>query len=240
MTVPGDNRIPPDATGPLLVRAGAEMAHSLKEICTAAETLAASLPPGDTLFLSRLLHVDPEAGSIVIASSASKDANLALLAAKQVRFRCNHEGVHYEFLATGPRETDLGGHAGIQLAFPEVLLVWHRRAQRRYAVPPQVPLNCEIAVGPIAFEAKVVDISLSGIGAIIYDASIHLEPGMVLRGTRILQPRGLLVTVDLDVRHIARIVSPEGRAVYRAGCRFIGSAAEIERLVRFFVTELDA
>jgi len=182
--------------------------------------------------------VDPEAGSIVVAWSTTKDANLAILAARQVQFRCNHEGVHYEFLASEPHETDHDGHPGIRFTFPSSLLALHRRAHRRYDVPPKVPLSCEIKIGPVAFDAKILDISLSGIGTIIYDASIQLEPGMILRNARILRPRGHLVTLDLDVRHVTRIILPEGRAAQRAGCRFIGSAFEIESLIRFFVTEL--
>ena len=213
---------------------------ALRAICAAAETLSASLPPDDTLFLSRLLHVDPEAGSIVVAWSTTKEANLAILATRRVTFSCNHEGAQYEFLATEPNESDHGGQPGIQFAFPGALLVLHRRAHKRYAVPPQVPLSCEISLGPIAFDAKVVDISLKGIGAIVYDAGIQLEPGMLLRRTRIIQPRGRPVVVDLEVRHISRITLPEGRAAHRAGCRFIGTAGEIESLIRFFVTDLDS
>ena len=213
---------------------------ALRAICAAAETLSASLPPDDTLFLSRLLHVDPEAGSIVVAWSTTKEANLAILATRRVTFSCNHEGAQYEFLATEPNESDHGGQPGIRFAFPGALLVLHRRAHKRYAVPPQVPLSCEISLGPIAFDAKVVDISLKGIGAIVYDAGIQLEPGMLLRRTRIIQPRGRPVVVDLEVRHISRITLPEGRAAHRAGCRFIGAASEIEGLIRFFVTDLDS
>lgn len=221
------------------MRSGTEISNVLRASCAAAEILSASLPPDDTLFLSRLLHVDPEAGSIVVAWSTSKDANLAILASRRVAFTCNHEGAHYEFLATEPRETDHGGQPGIQFAFPDALLVLHRRSHQRYAVPPQVPLSCEISLGPIAFDAKVVDISLSGIGAIVYDASIRLETGMMLRRTRIIQPRGRPVVMDLEVRHISRIILPDGRAAHRAGCRFIGAAGEIASLIRFFVTELN-
>ena len=116
----------------------------------------ASLPPDDTLFLTRLLHLHPEAGLIVLAWSTSKSANLAILAATRVAFSCSHEGAHYEFLASDPQETDHGGRPGIQFAFPESMLVLHRRAYTRYAVPPRVRLSCEISLGPIAFDATIV------------------------------------------------------------------------------------
>ena len=222
------------------MRSGIEISNTLRAICSAGETLFASLPPDDILFLSTLLHVDAEAGSMVIAWSTSKDANLAVLAARRVVLGCSHEGAHCEFPATDPHETDHDGRPGIRFAFPDSLLVLRRRASRRYVVPPQVPLICEISLGAIAFEAKVVDISLNGIGAITYDASNRLVAGMMLRRARIIQPRGRPVIVDLEVRHISRIVLPEGRPAHRAGCRFIGDAREIEGLIRLFVTELDA
>lgn len=214
--------------------------QALRAICAAGETLSASLPPDDTLFLSRLLHVDPEAGSIVVAWSTSKAANLAILATRRVSFGCSHEGAHFEFLASEPREIDHCGQPGIQFAVPGSLLVLHRRAHPRYAVPPRVPLSCEISLGPMAFEAKIVDISTNGIGAIIYDAGICLESGMLLRHTRIARPRSRPVLVDLEVRHISRIVLPGGGGAHKAGCRIIGAAGEVESLIRFFITELDA
>jgi c-di-GMP-binding flagellar brake protein YcgR len=220
------------------VRSGIEISNALRAICAAGETLSASLPPDDVLFLSRLLHVDPEACSIVIAWSTTKDANLAILAVHRVTFGCSHDGAHYEFLAFEPHESDHGGRPGIRFAFPEALLVLHRRAHKRYAVPPHVLLTCEITIGPISFDAKVVDISLNGIGAITYDAGIHLEAGMMLRRTRIVRPRELPLVVDLEVRHISNIVLPDGRAAHRAGCRLIGPAGEIESLVRNFVISL--
>lgn len=224
----------------MLLRSGTEIANALRAICAAAETLSANLPPDDSLFLSRLLDVDPEAGSIIIAWSTSKEANLAILAMRSVTFQCNHDGVHYEFLANDAHETDHGGQPGIQFAFPAAMLELHRRSHRRYTVPLGVPLNCEIRVGPIAFDAKVVDISLNGIGAIVYDAAIHLEIGMLLKRTRILRPRGRPLLVNLEVRHISRIILPDGGAAHRAGCRIIGGTREIENLISFFVTELGA
>lgn len=220
------------------MRSRIEISNALRAICTAGETLSASLPPDDVLFLSRLLHVDPEAGSIVLAWSTTKNANLAMLAARRVTFGCSHEGAHYEFLAFEPHESDHGGQAGIRFAFPEALLVLHRRAHKRYAVPPHVLLTCEISIGPVSFDARIVDISLEGIGAITYDAGIHLEAGMLLRRVRIVQPREVPVIVDLELRHISSIVLPEGRAAHRAGCRLIGNAGEIESLIRNFVTAL--
>jgi c-di-GMP-binding flagellar brake protein YcgR len=204
----------------------------------AGDALSASLGDGEFLFLSRLLQVDPAAGFIVIACSDVKQANSALLAARSVTFGCNHEGTHYEFLAAEPRETQYRGVPAFQLAFPATMLALQRRLSARIPVPPKVPLQCEIRLGALSFDAKVIDISASGLGAVVYDPAIRLEVGMRLR-TRIEHPRHAPVQAEMEVRHVSRVTSSAGQ-VSRAGCLFLGAPADIEDLIQLFITELGA
>ena len=125
----------------------------------------------------------------------------------------------------------------IELDFPDALVALQRRAHARGGVPP-VPLRCEVQVGVLSFDAHVVDISLSGLGALIYDPGIHLEPGTVLKGARILHPERRPVLVDLELRYMRPVTLPDGSAAVRAGCRLLASRRVIEDLMRLFVTEL--
>jgi hypothetical protein len=103
---------------------------------------------------------------------------------------------------------------------------------------PQLPVVCEIHLGPVSFEAMVVDLSLGGIGTLVYDAAVRLDPGQRLPGARIRHPQREPVTVDMEVRHVARIVLADGRPANRAGCRLFGPPGDIEDLVRRFLAEL--
>lgn len=219
------------------MRSGIEIERTLNAIHAAGDVVSATLKGGELLFLSRLLQVDAAGALIVLACSEVKEANSALLAAPAVAFACNHEGAHYEFVAGDPREAQYRGVPALQLGFPAALLAVQRRSTPRIRVPPKVPLGCEIRAGALSFDAKVIDISLSGLGAIVFDLAIRLEAGMRL-AARIEHPERPAVEVDLEVRHVSRVASSEGGYVSRAGCRFVGTPKDIEDLIRLFVTEL--
>lgn len=228
------------STGRLLVRSSLEMGRTLEAMQKNAAPVTASLEEGNVLFLSRLLQVDAQRETIVLACSELKSANAALLACRTVTFACNHDGVHCEFSAAAPREAAHDGRPAIALEFPAALLMQQRRGQRRFAVPPSVPLRCEVRLGPVSFDAKVVDISPEGLGAILYEPGIRLEPGTRLHRTRIKHPERAPILADLEVRHVTQVVLPDGVRANRAGCKFVGGARDLEDLIRLFVNDLGA
>lgn len=224
-----------------MVRSQREIAGALGELCRAGAPVTAMLHSGEQLFLSRLLRVEREAGYFVLACTALvKRANSVLLAEQMLRFAANHAGVHYEFEAGHPVEMEEGGEAAFRLDFPHGLALLQRRSRARVAVPPAMELRCVANLGPLSFEASVVDISTQGLGSIVYDPGVHLEPGMRLPGATIVHPRRPPITTDLLVRHVRRQTLPDGSYVLRAGCSFVGSPAEVEALIALFVTQVPA
>jgi c-di-GMP-binding flagellar brake protein YcgR len=220
------------------VRSVIEMGHLLEAVRAAGDAVTAEA--GESMFLSRVLKVDADEGSMVLACSDHKPANRALLLERAVTFRISHRSRHVEFLCRGLHEVMLEGTAAIQAAFPVAIVVRQRRDHARYKVPARLSLLCEISAGALSFDAEVVDVSLGGIGTVLYEADIRLEPGMRFHRVRIRHPQRPPVLVDLEVRHVARVMRPEGRPAYHAGCRIIGGARDLEDLVKLFVTELSA
>lgn len=227
-------------TSRLLVRSGIEIGHTLEAMLADADAVTAEVQHGERLFLSQLLRVDPSAGTFVVACSEWKEVNRALLASASVTLTCNHRAVTYNFIATAPRAVEHEDSAGIQFNFPLALFVHQRRAQPRFETPPSVPLRCEIEWGPLSFDAQVVDISLEGMGAIIYVAEIHLEAGTRLERARIIHPERSPIMVDLEVRYTTLVTLRDGTPAMRAGCRFLGAPQDLNDLIRLFVTCLDA
>ncbi len=93
-------------------------------------------------------------------------------------------------------------------------------------------------VGALSLEAAVVDVSLGGLGTLIYDSRVRLEPGMRVERARILHGSNLPVTVDLEIRHVSASVDRDGRTANRAGCIIHGSRGKLEELVRMFISDL--
>jgi flagellar brake protein len=214
-----------------------DIARTLRGMCESGAIVTATPPAGKKVFISRLLDIDPDAGHIVLACSDAEEANSALLAAGTAVFGCHYQGVHYAFSAGDAQPTQHAGQPAVRLAFPSSLLAQQRRVRPRFAVPESVPLRCAVTFGDTAFEARVVDISVEGVGSILYDPRIRLQAGTRLEGVRIIHPQRTIV-VDLLVRHVKWQNLPDGSYVARAGCSILGSTQEIEDLIRMFITEL--
>ncbi|OGA12451.1 MAG: hypothetical protein A3D95_05895 [Betaproteobacteria bacterium RIFCSPHIGHO2_12_FULL_69_13] len=226
------------ATG-VLIRSRIEIGRILEKIRRSKEPITVSFEVEDRFFVSRLLLVDPSQGFILIDYSPSKPANASLFDSASVTFHCSDGPAHIEFVARTPQEALHDGRPAIRLAMPEALVRLHRRAHVRIRVPPSVSLRC-IAdrAGSAPFEARVVDVSPGGLGTIVYDARIRLEPGTHLRRSKIVFPDGGAALADLEVRHTRQIVLKDGTPAQRAGCRFIASGRDLVKLVRAFVKEI--
>lgn len=93
-------------------------------------------------------------------------------------------------------------------------------------------------VGALSLEAAVVDVSLGGMGTLVYDSRVRLEPGMQVTGARILHGANEPVTVDLEITNVSSVVDRDGRPANRAGCVIRGSRQKLEDLVRMFISDL--
>ena len=105
-------------------------------------------------------------------------------------------------------------------------------------MPAKVALRCDMRVGALSLEAAVVDISLGGMGTLVYDSRVRLEPGMRIERARILHGSNDPVVVDLEISNVTPVVDQEGRAANRAGCMIRGSRQTLEDLVRMFISDL--
>jgi c-di-GMP-binding flagellar brake protein YcgR len=227
-------------TGRLLVRSGIEIGRTLEAMLADGDLVTAVWQQGERLFLSRLLLVDPVQEWFALACDSLREANEALLASASVTFTCNHRGAHYNFVAVAPRAVEVDGAPALRCAFPLALYAHQRRATPRVETPARIPLRCEIPWGPLAIDAEVVDVSLDGIGTIVYGSDIQLAIGTKLEAVRIAHPERSPVMVDLEVRYSVRIPGPDGMPAMRSGCRFLGASEDLQDLIRLFVTEMDA
>jgi len=108
-----------------------------------------------------------------------------------------------------------------------------RREYDRATITPQVPLECLADEGGVlSFKGGLVDISIGGLGFLVYDPNITLEPGTLLRGCRIALPGGGECLADLEVRYTQAITMPNGRRALRSGCRFLTASPQLAALAK--------
>jgi c-di-GMP-binding flagellar brake protein YcgR len=225
-------------TGQLLVRSGIEIGRILDAILEDHDTLAANVPP-QGMFLSQLLYVEPVKGYMLLSYSDHKAANAAALALQKLTLRCNHRGAQFAFPGATPHAVVHTGKPCIQCQLPDVMLaIQQRRAVNRVAIPAQAPVNCEVRMGPLTFDAKVVDVSLEGIGTLLSDPTIPLCAGTRIERARIRHPQHEPIEVVLDVRHVTRVKLPNGERASRIGCKIVSSPQNLEELIRLFIIDL--
>ena len=230
-------------TGDFLFRSQIEIRGVLEALAERHVTISADIENDrgeELLFLTRLLHVDPAGQFIVIACNRDKRANQALITCPAPVLHANLDNAHIEFAASAPVDVMFRGVAAIRLRFPDALLRLRRREHLRLHLPPSVPLRCVADSGGFTpFEARITDISVGGMGAMIYDVGITLPAGTVLKACKIVHPRGDAVVADMEVRYSVRVMLPDGEWAHRSGFRFLGEPPGLAELIKIFVLDLD-
>ena len=230
---------PAPATG-VLFRSRIEIGRVLQSLLDARCTLSAEVHEGEQLFLTRLLHVDPERNFLVTGFSEEQSANKDAVVQASLNFVSYLHGARIEFEAIEPEDILHEGKAGIRFAFPKALVRSQQRQHPRIPVPSDASLRCVADnAGVMPFEARIVDISLGGMGGMIYDATIRLPVGTVLRGCKIVVPSRDAVIVDVEVRHTCAVIQQDGSLAHRSGVRFLKQSRAIQALIDVFIQDLD-
>jgi c-di-GMP-binding flagellar brake protein YcgR len=224
-------------TGQLLVRSGIEIERVLNAMLRDGTPVTAKIP--DLVFLSRLLAFDSLERTVLVAYSDHKPANSAVLAARSVTMVCNHRGAQYAFACKQPRHCMHAGQPAIRMAAPPIMLAMqHRHGKVSGKLPGEADVECELRMGVLSFDAKLVDMSLDGHAFLLGAPAIPLCAGTRLQGAKILDNLREPVIVDIEVDQVIQAVLPDGRRATRIGGRVLADRQQMERLTRLFVIDL--
>ncbi len=94
-----------------------------------------------------------------------------------------------------------------------------------------MPLHC-IPADAMSFEAEIVEISRGGMAVMVYESTINLAPGRVLRECKLVVPGQVPIVVDLEVRNTNPIALPGVGPTRRAGLRILDRSVGIAALFR--------
>ncbi len=225
----------------LLFRSRIEICRVLQMLALEQCRISAEIGGSKRLFVSHILRVDLTTGHLVMAYGPQKETNSMVLESPSVEFTASdRRDTQYLFAASSPEETQLDGKPAIQFDLPQMLILHSRREHPRLPVPADISLRCIAdSTGFIPFESRVTDVSHDGLGCLIYEPSIVLEPGAVLKNCRIIAPSGRAFVVDMELRHISTVALPDGSPAHRAGFRFAKDSQGGSGLIDYFIQDLD-
>ena len=145
---------------------------------------------GDEFFLTTLVRVDDETGTLML-ESAKSSKHVARVLEKQ-RLLCNTtlDKIKIQFVCTDLEVAVCDGQDAFKAALPAELLRLQRREYFRVATPIVSPVKCTFSIpkngGMSAVELSLIDISCGGIAALTpqdlftpelgasYDCTLHL------------------------------------------------------------------
>lgn len=229
-------RLGTTTTGQLLVRSGIEIERILNGIVHDGSPVTGKLP--NLMFLSRLLSFDAAGQQLTLAYCDSKPANSAVLAARTVTLMCNNRGAQFAFACTRPLQAIHSGQPAIRMTAPRIMLAnQYHRGQARGQLPSEADVRCELWMGVISFEARLVDMSLDGKAFLLGDPGMPVCAGTRLQKARVLHEDSLPLTVDIQVDQVDHVLH-NGKRATRIGCRILADREQMERIIRLFIIDL--
>jgi c-di-GMP-binding flagellar brake protein YcgR len=230
-------RLETTTTGQLLVRSGIEIERILNTMVHDGAAVTARL--SDLMFLSRLLSFDPAQQQVMLAYCDHKPANSAVLAARSVTFICNHRGAQFAFACTKPLQGMHSGQPAIRTTAPTIMLaLQHGRNRTRTQMPSEADVRCELWMGVISFEARLVDMSLDGKAFLLGDPGIPVCAGTRLQAARIRHGEREPLVVDIEVDQVMHAAPHNGKRATRIGCRIVAEREQMEKIIRLFIIDL--
>jgi c-di-GMP-binding flagellar brake protein YcgR len=232
-------RLGSTTTGQLLVRSGIEIERLLNALVHERAPLTGKLSD-DLMFLSRVLQFDPAPQQVMLAYSDHKPANSAMLAAKSVTFMCNHGGAQFAFAGTKPVHALHAGQPAIRMGAPKIMLAMqhHRNQSRAQHLPDEADVRCELWMGVMSVEARLVDMSLDGRAYLLADAAVPVCAGTRLPKARIVCDGRAPLVVDIEVDQVNLGVQHNGKRATRLGCRIVTEPEKLEQIIRLFIIDL--
>jgi c-di-GMP-binding flagellar brake protein YcgR len=229
-------RLGTTTSGQLLVRSGIEIERVLESMIRDGPPVTAKLK--DLMFLSRLVWFDPAEQQVLVAYCDHKPANSAVLALRSVTFMCNHRGAQFAFAGTKPVQGMHLGKPAIKMAAPKIMLAMqHHRNQAHGQLPGEADVQCELWMGVISFEAKLIDMSLDGKAFLLGDPGIPVCAGTRLEKARIRDVGREPLVVDVEVDQVNHVMH-NGKRATRMGCRIIAGREQMEKIIRLFIIDL--
>ena len=222
-----------------------EIHYYLGLLAKHGDLISAYLDDGRQSFLTTLLAIDMEGGELFFDPPQSPEQSSAVVQARQITFIVRIERVKVQFRLNALQATIHNNRPALKAAVPSILLRLQRREHFRLEPPGGIPIRCGIAIhdpntGIHRHDLTVLDISGGGVSL---EAPIgllaNLEPGSIFKDCRLEIPDECVLQINLQVRKVVEVSSPQGPHTLRVGCSFVGVPAMRLGMIERYITRIE-
>lgn len=195
-------------------------------------------------FVTAVLEVDEDDGTIVCDYGVDAPATERLLASSTLTFVTQLDHVRVQFKAGSAAAFQYEGGPAFRVDIPEVVTRLQRREHYRLKVPRGRPLHCQLmppGASPgtgTRVAIAVYDISCGGVALAGWQAGAEPAPALELPDTWIELPDLGRLVVDLRVVHVQR-AGGRGSSPSRVGCRFSNASPGATMLVQRYINRIE-
>ncbi|CCN04918.1 flagellar regulator YcgR [Bordetella bronchiseptica MBORD675] len=209
----------PDAHDPYLVSGRFEIANLLQTLQARQCLLLMRIPGRPFNSVTSVLHVDAQAGQVVLDAAQDDTLNQRLADAGNVAFDTSLDNISISFAAARVTRCEFEARPALLVDLPETLTRVQRRDTFRIAVPVAQPATWVREAGG-AEPLALCDISPGGLALADPLQTLDPAPGKIYRGVLALPELGAFAAAIRVVHHLDEVLA-KGKTSRRIGCAFV-------------------
>lgn len=228
------------------VRSALEIGKILRGLIAHRALVTAHAGEHGAFFVTAVLEVDDDDGTIVCDYGVDAALTERLLRAPSLTFVTQLDHVRVQFEVDAAVVEDYEGGPAFRVSLPDVVTRLQRREHYRLKVPRGRPLYCQVLPSGDTDDAPaakriaipVYDISCGGVGLGGWAGETVPAAAMALPEAWIELPDLGRFVADLRIVHVQRSAG-RGTAPSRVGCRFVNATPGGTMLVQRYINRIE-
>lgn len=222
-----------------------EILFALRTLIQKGTLVTVYFDHGNAFLLTSLLALNSDSTQFICDLGSDPETNRKALQAYKLVFATTIDQIKIQFSIDRLSRTTMKGRAVFCGPIPETLLRLQRRDFFRLSTPIAQPISCTLPMvradgTPFVAEARVVDISGSGVGLVApQDQTDLYVTEAVFNDCRFELPSEGLLRTDLRVRSAFNIATKGGAHYLRIGGNFISLNGAQLAMIQRYITRME-
>ena len=227
------------------IRSRREIIRLLDSIKNQRELVKMSGSEAPDAILTSILAIEEGEDCMVVDAAPMQTQNHRLLSSERISFETKLDQVRVMFSTDKAEFCKYEDYSALRVPLPESAIRIQRRDSYRVNIPLASPVQCTFPppgseekpiIKPVAL--TMLNVSMGGIAVADENNVLDGTLGILYKNCSIAL-LGTSVTVSLEIRNVASIKLPNGKAIRHIGCRFTNTSNSVLTLVQRYILKLE-